>query len=205
MNITFDYPIGVKKEVMSAFIPMFGDVYPDVALRDRIKVSLEWPDSREKFPAIYVTYSEGPIETMGVGHIEYSLDENGAPTEAMHYQFNGQLNFNIMALSPLERDQIAAGLVNLLAFGDVIPEFANFKDEIADGDYVRLVLMTDRITPQGQQTNPVPWDNPDEMLFTQTYSVQLHGEFYSQVGSGNLVRISRVEVYPYRPDELPPF
>lgn len=205
MSVTFDYPIGVKKEVISAFKPLFGSVYPDAELRDRIKIHLEWPEAREQFPAIYVTYTEGPIETMGVGHVEYDLDENGAPIELFHYKFSGQLNFNILALSPLERDRIAAGLVNLLAFGEAIPAFANFKNEIADGDYVRLVLLTDRITPQGQQSGPVPWGNEDEMIYTQTYSVQLFGEFYSDSTAGTLVRISAVEVYPYRPDENPPF
>lgn len=205
MNINFDYPIGVKKEIMSAFTPVFQSTFPDTELRNRIKISLEWPNSAAHYPAIYVTYQEGPLENMGVGHIEYDLDSNGAPIQVMHYRFTGQLNFNILALSPLERDRIAAGLVNLLAFGDVIPEFANFKNEIADGDYVRLVLLTDRITPQGLQTNPVPWDNPDEMVFAQTYSVQLFGEFYSEISSGNLVRISAVEVYPYHLGQLPPF
>jgi hypothetical protein len=205
MDITFDYPIGVKKEVMSAFVPMFGSVYPDEQLRNRIKVTLDYPASQIQYPAIYVTYSEGPIENMGVGHIEYDTDENGNPQEVMHYRFQGQLNFNILALSPLERDRVAAGLVNLLAFGHVIPEFTNFKDELADGDYVRIVLLTDRITPQGQQTNPVPWGNSNELIYSQTYSVQLYGEFYSEVTTGDLVLISDVEVYPYLTGTLPPW
>lgn len=204
-SISFEYPIGVKKEVMSAITPMFGEVFPDDDLRNRIHVHLEWPLAREEFPAIYVTYTEGPIQNMGVGHIEYDLSDDGTPGQVKHYRFEGQLNFNVLALSPLDRDKISAGLVNLLAFGEVIPGFEDFKDEIADGDYVRIVLQTEKITPQGLQTTPVPWGNQDEMIFSQSYSVPLHGEFYSTRGTDGLVRISDVEVYPYYTGTTPPF
>lgn len=203
--ITQAYPLGLKREVISAFKPLFGNEYPDTDLRNRIQIHLEWPNAREQLPAIYVTYTEGDIQNMGLGHIEFDTDESGAPIMVKHYRFDGQLNFNVLSLSALERDRIAAGLINLLAFGETIPAFDDFKEELADGDYVSMVINAEQIQTQGTNTTPVPWGNEDEMIYSQTYSVPLHGEFYSDTSGSGLIRISDVEVYPYRPGELPPF
>lgn len=199
----FDYPMGVKRELVSSLKPFFGNDYPDAEFANKINVSLEWPQDRVHYPSIFVTYTEGPIRNMGVGHVEYDYDSNLTPIEYRHYRFDGTVNFNVLALTPLERDRVAAGLMNLLAFNEVIPEFSNFKEEMSDNDYVSLILNTEEITPRGENQTPVPWQNPDEMIFSQTYSVQMHGEFYSNSDTGDLIEIESVGAWPYRPGDIP--
>lgn len=204
-KIAFDYPMGVKREVVSAFKPMFGSDYPDPNYASKIHFSLDWPTEQTQYPAIFVTYTEGPIENVGVGHREWITDDFGIPVEYRHYKFTGQLNFNILGLSPLERDEVAAGLVNLLAFHEVLDPFKNLEPELNDQDFAGIILNTERITPQGTNESPVPWGNADEQIFAATYSVPLYGEFMSDPSTGNLIIVSGVEVYPYRPEQGPPW
>jgi hypothetical protein len=193
----------VKRELISSIKPFFGLSYPDKDFANKINVTLDWPQEPVHLPTILITYTEGPIRNMGVGHVEMDSDDNGVPITYKHFQFDGQVNFNVLALSPIERDRIAAGLINLLAFNDVIPEFGGFLDEVSDNDYVSIVINPDNITPHGENTAPVPWGNPDEMIFGNTYSIQMHGEFYSNADTGELIEISSVAAWPYRPGEQP--
>lgn len=200
MEFTYDYPLGVKREVVSSIKPFFTkENYPDKELAGRINVSLDWPQTQTKYPSIFVTYTEGPIRNMGVGHVEYGFNDNYEGVEYKHYQFNGQFNFNVLALTPLERDRLAAGLVNLLAFDKT------FLEGLNDADYTTLVVNTEVITPRGTNQTPVPWESQDEMIFSQTYSVPVHGEFYSNADTGELIQISAVQAWPYRPGEVPHF
>jgi len=193
----------LKRELVTDFRQFFGPSYPDPKLANKIRVSLEWPVEQIHYPAIYITYSEGPIRNMGVGHVEYDVDDHGFPIQMMHYQFDGQVNFNVLALSPIERDEVGAGLINLLAMNEAIPEFSTFRNEITDGDYIFIVLNTEQITPQGENTAPVPWENENEQIYGNTYSVPIHGEFYSNPDSGELITIADVAVWPYKPGEVP--
>lgn len=203
MAISFDYPMDVKRELISSIKPYFGPTYPDKDYANKINVSLEWPQEAVRYPAIFITYSEGPIRSMGLGHVEIEYNDNGVPITYKHYQFDGAVNFNVLALTPLERDRIAAGLINLLAFNEVIPEFKGFLGDISDNDYVSLVVNNEIITPHGDNTAPVPWGNADELIFGKTYSMPLHGEFYSNADTGELIEISTVQAWPYRPGEIP--
>lgn len=201
--LTYEYPLGVKREIISSLRPYFGVDYPDPEWANKIRISAEWPQTAIHFPTIYIAYVEGPIRNAGLGHVEYGYNDNYEPTEVKHYLFDGRINFNVLSLSRQDTDKIAGGLINLLAFSDVIEQFNNFREEMTDEDYVLLVPNFEVITPHGENTAPVPWDNPDEMIYASTYSVPVHGEFYSDVSTGTLIEISSVQAWPYRPGEQP--
>lgn len=201
--LTYDYPLAVKQEIISSIRPYFGPSYPDPDYANKIRISLEWPREQIHFPSIFITFTEGPVRNVGIGHYEHDFNEQGEPVILRHYMFDGQINFSVLALSPIDRDKVSGGLINLLAFSDVLPEFEGFLDEISDDDYVSLVINTEQITPHGETTAPVPWGNQDEMIFENIYSVPVHGEFYSNPATGELVTIDDVEVWPYRPSEQP--
>jgi hypothetical protein len=191
-----DYKIGVKKEIVSAL---------KTAFSDKVKyIGLEYPANPVQYPAIFITYVEGPIQNVGVGHIEELEDDYGNTIVAKHSSFTGTVNFNVLGLSPVDRDEVASDLIALLQHGEVIPEYKVFKQELMDADYVSLHLMTDDIAAGGEQVGTLSFGGQDERQYGASYSVQLFGEFYSDAATGDLIRISKVHVWPYT-DEPPVF
>lgn len=199
------YPVGIKREVATALRPVFGNNFPIEALRNQIFVGWEYPNKEIRYPAIYITFTEGPIQNVGVGHYEVVRDDQGDPKIARHFKFTGQLNFNVMALTPKDRDEISAALIQIIAMGMITPEFVSFHDEIDDSDYITLALMHDKITPGGQQEGTVPWGDDEETVFIATYSVDVFGEFWSDTETGDLIEISEIDLYPYRTGEAKPW
>jgi hypothetical protein len=193
MAITYDYKVGLKKEVLDALAPIFGASYPDVQLRDRVRVSMEYPLAEIEYPAIILHFQEESIQSGGIGGFWVDEEEK----RYRHWFFEGTLNFVILTKSPQDRDMLSAGLVSLLSFGDDLPEFKSFYSDIEDADYVAIQLLNGTIQPLGDQVGTVPWENSDEQLYNSTYSIRIFGEFYSEATSGGLIQISSVGVFPY--------
>lgn len=189
--INQEYLIGVKREIRDALRDVFAQV-PDARLR-ATNISLEWPLTPAKYPAIFITFSEGPIENVGVAH--FDIDDTNSI--AKQWKFRGTVNFNIAATSPFERDVIANTLVQIIAFGDTVPEFQRFHQDIHDYDFAAIKLMTDRIMPGGEATAPVPWEDENAQLYTRSYSVELFGEFFTDPQTAQLISISKISLWPY--------
>jgi hypothetical protein len=194
MPIITDYKIGVKREVVTALKPVFGPNYPDPNLASKIYVGLEFPMEEIRYPAIYVTYNEGPIENVGIGH--YEVDDQLRIID--HFKFRGTLNFNVLALKPIDRDMLSAGLIQMLTVGRNNPVFKDFHEQIMDGDWVSLHIMKDYITPSGEVTAPVPWNDDEMQIYSNSYSVAIFGEFIGDAQTGDLIQIGQVNIYPYR-------
>lgn len=204
--INDDYKTGIKREIVGALRPMFGSTFPYVDLRNQVYVGLEYPMEPVNYPAIYITFNEREIRNIGVGHIEQAVDDNLLPYKVKRWWFEGTINFNIIALNPLDRDRLAAALINILAFHHDGPEeFSAFYDELYDADYVDLTLMTERIIPGGEQVGATPWDSEDELQYGNSYSVAVSGEFTSNASTNDLVQISTIRVSGYTPGEAPPW
>ena len=200
------YKTGIKREIVRALKPLFGDTFPIPELRNQVYVGLEYPMKVVNYPAIYITFTEREIRNVGVGHLEIGIDANLSPYKIKRWWFEGTMHFNILALNPLDRDRLAAAVINILAFNQDGPdEFAPFYDELYDADYVDLTLMSDRIMPGGEQVGGVPWGNEDEQQYGNTYSVAVSGEFTSNASTNDLVQISTIRVSGYTPDEAAPW
>jgi hypothetical protein len=195
--ISYEYKLGVKREVIDALRDALA-TWPDDQLTSPVHVVNEYPVREIAYPMILVKFIEQDIRNIGIGHVERGTNNDGTPYQLLHWQFSGSLQFKIYGRDPLERDIVASGLLNLLAFGSAIPEFQKFSEDINDYDFVAIQLLTDKITPGGDSNESPPWGNPDDMLFTTTYSVQMMGEFFTNPRTGGLVVISRVVAYPYR-------
>jgi hypothetical protein len=207
ITINNDYKVGIKKEVVSALRPLFDATnYPDPNLAGKISVNLEYPLTEAKYPSIYITYTEGSLQNAGIGHYELETDDDGHPVIFYHWIFDGSINFNVLALTPIDRDQASAGLINILALGHNSTEFDGFFTDISDDSYVKLQMLTDKIYPLGENTAPAPWGETDRQVFANTYSVRVFGEFQTEPRTGQLIVVKRVDLYPYRLNEqLPPW
>ena len=198
-TISMVYPQGIKREMVTALQPIFADAnFPIVNLRNRVYVGLEYPMTNVRYPAIYLTYRENdPIHNVGVGHIEESIGVDGTPMQVKHWMFTGTINFNILALSPNERDQLAAALINILAFGEGDDLLKTFTDQIMNSTYIDLQFLKDQIHPGGEVVGNPPWESETELTFGTSYSIDVLGEFYSNPWTGELVQIEHVQLHPY--------
>lgn len=201
--ISYEYKVGVKREIINALRDV-AEVWPDERLRGKIHVVNEWPTSEIQYPMIVMKFTENVIKNIGLGHYEVDYDADGTPYKLLHWLFTGQLHFTVYANTPVDRDYVAVGLLNLLAFGNEIPEFAQFHREIDDYDFVALQMNTEHIYPGGDSTEPAPWQTPDDHIFSTTYSVDILGEFFTDPRTSDLVQISKVVAYPYRKDQAIP-
>ncbi len=205
MSINTDYKIGLKREVVEALRPMFGSNFEFEDLRNHVYVGLEYPMTRVQYPAIYITFQEEELRNVGIGHYEldYTVDQL-YPKIIKRWYFTGQLNFNVIALNALDRDRISAALVNMIAFGEVMPEFSGFWNEIRDQDYVAMAPLLDRMITGGEAIGAVPWESEDELQFGNSYGIKVYGEFWSKPESGDLILIDQIDLYPYREGEQEP-
>ena len=205
IQIDTEYKTGLKREIVNAARSVFSNL-PHEEFKG-IYVGLEYPQREAELPAIFVTYSEGPIQNVGVGHYGQGTDERGVPYTYKHSRFEGQLNFNLLADNPVDRDKLSAVVINMLQHGQVIAPYKSFHDEISDNDYIMIHLMTDYISPGGETVGDAPWgeDAGITRVFGSQYSVRVYGEFFSDAYTGGLIQISAVNVYPYRPWEQPPW
>lgn len=203
-SLVRDYKVGLKREIERALGGVFGDTYPDPNFRNKVQVHLDFPMQEEAFPAVYLTYQEGQVENVGVGHVEAGLDDNGNAAQIRHFRFSGQLMFNIMGRNPLERDTVTEGIINLLSFGRDMPAFKPFYDELFDGQFVKIQVLTDSIQPGGENVITAPWNTEDDRLYTNRYSVPVFGEFWNSPTTGGLIQIETVDLYPYRADQPVP-
>lgn len=203
-NIVYDYKVGVKREIEEALQNLFGPTYPDTNLRNKVKVHLDFPLEQQQYPAVYLTYNEQTLESAGIGHTESGYDNNGMPVQLRHWRFTGRLNFNVLGRSALERDMVASGIINLLSFGRDTPAFKSFYEDLFNGEFVKLQVLTDSVQPGGEGVTNAPWNTEDERLYTTQYSVPVFGEFWNDPQTGGLIVIENVTLMPYRPDQPVP-
>lgn len=200
-GLSYEYKIGVKREILSALRKVLGETYPEPQLAGKISVVAEYPGTEIQYPMVVLRFNPGQIKNIGIGHYELSEDQNGVPIRVLHWTFDGTVSFTVNALTTVDRDMVIVGLINLLAFGAEIPEFQSFRKEIQDYDFVAISLMSESLQETGDQTANPSWDSNNELIFTDTIIVPIFGEFFTNPSTGNLVRISAVNLYPYRYDQ----
>lgn len=128
MAINNDYTVGIKREVVNALKPVFGTDFGFPELVGKVYVGVDYPMEAIQYPAIFITYSGDTLENAGVSHVEevYDSDSTVIPQLQKHWIFSGRINFNVIALNPLDRDRLAAALVNILAFSEIQTELQSF-------------------------------------------------------------------------------
>lgn len=205
---TVPYRSWIKESVVNGLSSVFNDHVDDL-LRET-KVTIEFPTSENRYPAIIVRFYERNIDTMGVGHSEI-LEVDGADHKFLHYMYKGDLEFAIHTLSSVDRDLIADSLVQTIGMGrltDYTERFYNriypTEEELPKARYNYLNINTDRIQGFGDTQNIAPWLPEDTLVYQAGYRCEAMGEFYSlPPESGGIDYIENVNVYPYIEDLEP--
>lgn len=202
-ELVTDYQLGIKQEVIGALRRVFTATYPDQQFVDvenntsRVYIGTEFPLKTTQYPSIFITYSEGLLQNAGIGNFELETQDDFSTQKILHWRFEGAINFNVFAKTTVDREMLAAGLINILAFGKDTPEFKPFWDELNDADFVALVLYGDSPRPLGDSLEQAPW-GAGENIYTRSYQVACMGDFWTRPLAGGLIRISDIDMYPYR-------
>lgn len=180
-----------------------------------ITVDMEYPMTAEKYPGIWVQFSFSEIQNSGVG-MELLTRRvipatNTEPEEIIwepmrEVNFKGRATLTAVALTSLERDRIADGIITMLAFSRVpehvitqaskdTKQFRQLIGSLAANPYISLTLNHDQIIPGGQaMTTGVPWQD-DLPAYEDSYSFDLEGQtniLFKHDGTYTLRRIDMV-------------
>jgi hypothetical protein len=220
---TLQYKTFLKRAIAEALTNAFRS-HPDPSLA-KTKVDIEYATDRADFPNIIIKFYERDIKNAGVGHEEWGpspSDPNfpNGPTftswvKYFHRIYHGDIEFEINALSSLDRDKVVDALIEIL-MGEVSRGGETFLERIyfsiGNSPYSQfhfITLNTDSISGQGEREENAPWLTEDVLSYVVAYRMEVLGEFYSKTPSfpGGTGLVTEVDIYPWDvtdPEHTPP-
>jgi hypothetical protein len=222
---TLQYKTFLKRAMVESIQNAFKN-HPDKKIAGS-KVGIDYRTDRTDFPQVIVKFYEQTIANAGVGHSEWfpsPTDPNyktGGPyTEFIQYghrMYRGSLEFEIWALSTLDRDKMADAIIEVLAMSEVSTEGLAFRARIYESieeaqpysHWHFVALNTDLISGYGEQQGFVPWLAEDVLSFQTSYRIPVFGEFYSRTPNPPAPAglVEEVDIYPWDeadPLDIPP-
>lgn len=202
-----------RRMITEGFIDAFRDVFDNAYNRDQqlvdLRVTQTYPLQKIDYPTLVINYSDQRVSNVGVGHEEWFDDINGVYRKWYHSRFEGSLELELYALTPLDRDLLADAVVDVLRFGRLDPELTKFFTDIY-GDPTaevsfqvdQLVINTDEIMGRGNTSAIAPWAPEDQLVYSTAYSVEIQGGFYNTTITDTYEFVSDVEVYEYPQGEV---
>ena len=168
---------------------------------DGLKVTQEYPLQKVDYPCIVLNYQSSLVENAGVGHYEIFPDRDGVLRLWNHNRFEGTLQWNVYALSTLDRDLLADALVEVIRFGRLDTELTTFFGIIypsgGDDDYIaltQLMLNSDQMHGGGDSASLAPWQPEDVLVYSTSYTTELHGGYYNVIPSPELGFWTSIEI-----------
>lgn len=176
--------------------------------RDRqfvnLKILAQYSRDEQDYPCIVVSYDGRSVQNMGVGHEEWFDDAANIRRKWHHSFFEGTINFEIYALTTMDRDILQDGLIEVLRFGRLDPELLPFFETIygSPDDPVRLIfnqiaLNTDIVNEQANSVSVAPWNAEDQLLYTTGCSLEVKGGYYNITPDISWSFVERVTAHSY--------
>ncbi len=183
----------VKTLFLEALQETFDSEHPVVDMRD-IWISMEYPSAKAHMPGIWADFTPtSDLQVAGVGHVEYSENENGTFKKGTRWRFGGRVTYTISAMSSRQRDRIADEVVRVVAFGGEYPALSQFRQTLEVNDLIQVSMQWDTFTLGGKDEAPgTPWGS-EEMVYEITVGMDCQGSFVSGSDlSPDLVPLSTV-------------
>jgi hypothetical protein len=202
------------KEALAGALRMVFNSHPDLNLQTQYDqngnviggtfIGIEYPTDARQYPNILIRVHEQSIAAAGVGHIEYFFNPVTSGIDSYrHTYYHAIAEFEIFALSSLDRDLVSDSLVQILKMPDMAVYTNIFFNEIFDIEipapnlnYVNMNI--DEIDGMGESISPVPWGSENQLVYQTGYRQKVFGEFYSLPPNNAPVgMIEAVDLYPY--------
>lgn len=181
------YRTKLKTGLVVALGEVFNANYPVEKLRE-IHASIEYPVEPQDYPGIWVDFDEAVLQNAGIDHRE--TDEDG--NVVLRWRFEGHVSYTIASLTSLERDLIYDELIKVLAFGKSSEVLNAFREFVENNDFVAMNFDFDEIQVSGNAATPgTPWET-DEIIYESTVTMEVLGEFVTDVSTGDLVPLSKI-------------
>lgn len=181
------------------------------------RVTLEYPEEAEEWPAVLVQVRPNLVEWTGISpdevidaaqedgglDIDFSKTTDDPPPENPSYRLIRQGRFEatcmlqVLALSTQERDRIWDNLVKLLMMGDKKAATRTFFTTFEEHDLIGVTILRGSIRPVGDSMGPgTPWD---EELLTYEAAIEFDmvGTFYADEYTEELVPLRAAQVFEY--------
>jgi len=211
----------VYRNVIAAVKSVFDSGYDRETQLSQIKITQQYPLKKLDYPCVVIDFQDQRVLNAGVGHVEWFRDPLGAIRKWNHSRFEGMLNFNIHALSTLDRDILADAIVEMVRFGRLDDQLNRFYEIIypehtppppptnpdtywQDYNYSlfgQLMLDSDQLTGHGNSAQIAPWQPEDVLVYTTGYSVVLHGGYYNTNPAQDWSRVTRIVIDSYQTDQ----
>jgi hypothetical protein len=210
---TLQYKTFIKRAVVESLQNAFKN-HPDPEIA-KTRIGIEYKTDRADFPAIIIKFYERSIDNIGVGHVEWGPSPNdpnypNGPftlfVKYYHRLYKGDLEFEVLAMSSVDRDKVIDALVEILAMADVTEGGLNLLERLYEdightpfGESHFIAFNTDLISGYGEGKEIAPWIPEDTLVYTSSYRLPIIGEFYSLTpkSASELGMVQEVDVYPW--------
>jgi hypothetical protein len=202
----------VKRGIMVALRQAFEHTSLESPGRGAMSIDFEYPLTQQDYPGIWVQFSLTDLRRVGIAH-EVIVEEGGVWCPVQEWSFSGRVTLTIVALSSLQRDQLADVLITVLAFsrppqlpfaaggvitkdGEDTRQFRQLMQSIADNPYVSMTINSDTILPGGQGVSQgTPWAQ-EVLAYEDNYSFDLIGQFNVIFRHDGTYELQRVDGIP---------
>lgn len=191
-----------KVALVEALRVTFDAGYPVEDFRG-ITIGTEFPEAKQGYPGIWVDFDPGQeIQIAGIGHVEFIEGDDDWSMPIKRYTFFGTATFTVYALTSRERDRLYDEMVKVLAFGDSTR--AAFREAIEANEWIGMNMDFDQVETTGWTDSPgTPWAS-EGRVYEATLSMNLQGDFASDLQEGSLVPLSNIIITPYLDGSAPP-
>lgn len=196
----------VVRTMITAFEAVFDGSYDRDRQLQNLRIVPTYPLDQTDYPCVVVSYTPSRVVNAGVGHEEWFDDANNILRKWNHSRFEGSIDLDILALSPLDRDLLADAVEEVLRFGRLDSQLAKFfttvyGDTSDNATYVlqftQLMLNTDEITGGGNSESLAPWSPEDQLVYETNLSLEVHGGLYNAVPTDTWGYITNVNSDSY--------
>lgn len=189
---------------------VFDDEHPAEIMRG-LDVRVDYPLEIENYPCLWVNFTPiGTVRNVGVGHVEYNAVGEDMK-RFFRWNFSGTLEITIAALTSLERARMTDWVAKTIAFGrpaDTTTPMADFRRMVDQNDLIGLRMMWESFTISGAAETPgTPWGT-DDIIYENTVTLTVEGEFAMDPDNATLVPLSAIVVEDTESDtpvEPPPY
>ena len=188
-DLATGYVKQIQATIVNAIQAVFNDNYQNPNFRD-VYCSIEYPDSPQDYPSIWVQYDDAMLQIAGIAHTEM----NAQNQIVSRWRFQGFAEFTVVALSSLERDALYDELVSQIAFSSqtVLPN--TFRTYIEADPLIATTWSWDTVEPRGKAAAPgTPWDT-QEVMYERSFALQILGEFLTNPQTATLVNLKEIQV-----------
>jgi hypothetical protein len=175
----------VKTAIVEALIAAFATLGDKTSNTTRDltpnSVTIDYPMAEVQWPAILVQFRPRKVQWIGLNPDAFTSISGSNPpaVRAQRYgYFEGNLDFQILAMHSEERDRLWDSLFNLVLMNPGSPAAFAFYESLKQNDLVAITLQQGSAQSLGDTISPGTPFSPEELTYEASIRLACVGEFY---------------------------